>query len=90
MSKRTLLSVALLLVLIAAGSLVAYQGKRPDMPPGVTVERWIPLTDTSGVVLNIYAKYGAFWRYARHPIRKSGECLAAALSGSLSRRDDPG
>ncbi|MBN1571025.1 MAG: hypothetical protein JXA73_24525 [Acidobacteria bacterium] len=56
MSKRRILLSAFIVALIVIGFLSAPQAKVADLPPGVTAETWIPLSDNSGVLLSSDAR----------------------------------
>jgi len=50
MKKTTSLLVLFLTLLLATGAWMSAQ-KSGDRPPGVPAEKWIPLTENSGIVL---------------------------------------
>ena len=51
MSQRTVRLGAVILVLVLAGSIFAYQTRPQDLPPGVAAADWVKLSDDSGVQL---------------------------------------
>jgi len=67
MSKRTLLlGGALVLALLTAGLLCAYQPKPPDLPAGIAAANWVPLGENLGVSLSTGRMY-----LAQHAIPKT-------------------
>ncbi len=50
MKKTTRLLVLFLVLLLATGAWMLAQ-KSGDRPPGIPAEKWIPLTENSGIVL---------------------------------------
>ena len=64
MKKTTSLLVLFLTLLLATGAWMSAQ-KSGDRPPGVPAEKWIPLTENSGIALkdtgrmfNVRGKHG--------------------------------
>ncbi len=51
MVTKILFAAGLVLVFLMAGFLFSYQAGTPDLPPGISAADWIPITQTTGVLL---------------------------------------
>ncbi len=56
MSKKAMLIGMLTFFLLMTVLLSVPHAKAPDLPPGVPADMWIPLSENSGVFLNINEK----------------------------------
>ena len=57
MLKKSMLIETLMLVLLATVFLSMPQAKTPDLPPGVTADMWISLSDNSGILLSSNGRF---------------------------------